>query len=355
MHNRHVNDQLSEYIDGMLGPEEASAVKEHLDHCPDCMNEYAEMVKIIGYMSQMESLEMPEFFVEKVHERLKKRSLRRRVFQGLFFPLKIKLPLEIAGLAAAALLVVYITAIRGRPHVYELTVAQKPQPMAVLEESTVVLEEKKIDRDAKINEAAALNKRARPPTELKDKEMEKGEKRVETVEAIPSGKKEQLPTTPQAPQAKQKEAAAIAGETTLHSQEVHKRAKHGEVLLEDKFERKAEAGAEALSSREPRKNEEPGHEIDAAEIAEIKKEAPDKMAYQEQSLQNIIIALGGKVLESETKGDARISESLIIEIPAEKYPELLQILEERGTIQKPFPALKEKDRTRVQIRINLLH
>jgi hypothetical protein len=46
-------------------------------------------------------------------------------------------------------------------------------------------------------------------------------------------------------------------------------------------------------------------------------------------------------------------ESLVIEIPAKKYHELIQILEERGDIHKPYPDIEEKDQEIVTIRVVL--
>ncbi|MEE9500848.1 MAG: DUF2275 domain-containing protein [Candidatus Aminicenantaceae bacterium] len=326
MNDRHMRDKLSGYIDGMLSQGEASEVKEHLDRCPACMEEYKEMVKIIGHMNQMESLETPEFFVEKVHERLEKLSSLQRFIKGLFFPLKVKIPLELAGVTAAALLVIYIVGVRGKQHVYELAYAQRSQ-------LPTVLQEQKMERGAVLEEAITVSKKAQSAPELQDEKMEKRDKRAEAEEAISPSKKE-LPAS--APQEKRMERQ----EPDLAHQK-------------EKIDRKTQIEAEALSITNAQRSEDRSLEIADKEKGEAEKDAPRMATPREENLQDIIIALGGKIIESEYNKDTQVLESLIIEIPVDNYPKLIKTLEERGEIQKPHPAIKEQDQEIIQIRIRL--
>ncbi|NOR12389.1 MAG: hypothetical protein GQ545_03965 [Candidatus Aminicenantes bacterium] len=296
MNDRHVRDKLSEYIDGMLSQEEASAVKEHLDRCPDCMEEYEEMVKIIGQMNQMESLETPEFFVEKVHERLEKPLPLKKLVKGLFFPLKIKIPLELAGVAAAALLVIYIVGVRGKQHVYELTYAQRSQPLTVLQEQ-------KMEREVEVDEITTLSKKEPPASAPQEKRMERREPDL-----------------------------------------AHQ---------EEKIDRKAQIGAEATTIANAQRREDFNLEIADKEKGEAEKDVPRMATPREGNLQDIITALGGKIIESEYNKDTQVLESLIIEIPVDNYPKLIKTLEERGEIQKPYPAIKEKDQEVITIQLIL--
>jgi hypothetical protein len=321
-----VRDKFSEYIDGMLSQEEASAVKEHLDHCPACMDEYEETVKIIGHMNQMESLDPPDSFVEKVHERIEGPSSLQKLIKGLFFPLKIKIPLELAGVAAAALLVIYIVGVRGKQHVYELAFAQRSEPL-------VALQEQIMERGAKVDETTTLSKKAQPALKLEEEKMEMREKRVEAEEAISPSKKEP-PTS--APHEKRMERQ----ESDLAHQE-------------EKIERKAEIEAEATTIANAQRREDFNLEIADKEKGEAEKDVPRMATPREKNLQGIITALGGKIIESEYNKDTQVLESLIIEIPVDNYPKLIKTLEERGEIQKPYPSIKEKDQGTIKIRISL--
>lgn len=313
MNDRHMRDKLSGYIDGMLSQGEASAVKEHLDRCPACMEEYKEMVKIIGHMNQMESLETPEFFVEKVHERLEKLSSLQRFIKGLFFPLKVKIPLELAGVTAAALLVIYIVGVRGKQHVYELAFSQRSQPLAVLQEQ-------KMERGAKVDETITVSK-----------------KELSVL----------------APQEKKKEGLDKVEEAVPRSKMVKEKGVRGLQPQEEKIEREIQIEAEAPSVAKAQRREDLSLEIADKEKGEAEKDAPRMATPREENLQDIIIALGGKIIESEYNKDTQVLESLIIEIPVDNYPKLIKTLEERGEIQKPHPVIKEQDQEIIQIRIRL--
>lgn len=343
MNDRHVRDKLSEYIDGMLSQEEASSVKEHLDRCSDCKVEYMEMVKIIGHMNQMENLETPEAFAEKVHERLNKAFSLHRLVKGLFFPLKIKIPLELAGVAAAALLVIYIVGIREKQHVYELAFVDRSQPLAVLQEQI-------LETEAEIDKAGTLGKKEQPELKLEEEKMEKRDKRVEAEDALTLGKKE-LPAL--APQEKRIERQAKAEEAAPRGKMIKKEGARGLKAQEEPTQQKIQLEAEAPSSAKVKRIEEVPLEIADKEKGEPQKDSSPKETHREEKLQDIITALGGKILESEYKKDTQVLVSVIIEIPAEKYQELIQTLKEQGEIEKPYPTIKEKEQETIQIRIVL--
>ena len=118
-------DLLSEYVDGILGDNEASMVKRHLDDCPDCRTTYESMVKVMGHMNRMENVDEPSDFLEKVNARLDKESTWKEFVRRLFFPLKIKLPLELAAVAVAIALIVHFSGIGDAPPLYEITMSTK--------------------------------------------------------------------------------------------------------------------------------------------------------------------------------------------------------------------------------------
>jgi hypothetical protein len=346
MNDRHVRDKLSEYIDGMLSQEEASAVKEHLDRCPDCLEEYEETVKIIGHMNQMESLETPEFFVEKVHERIEKSKSLKRLVKRLFYPLRIKIPLELAGVAAAALLVIYIVGIQGKQHVYELAYAQRSQPLTVLQEQ-------KMERGAVLEEAITVSKKAQPALELQDEKMKKKDKRAVAEEAAPPGTKEPPAFAPQEKKLDKGERRVGAKEEILRSKMVQETREPDFAHKDEQIERKAQIKADTPSVAKGQKREDLSLEVADKEEGEAEKDALQKPILREKSLEDIVDALGGKIIELEYNENTQVLESLILEIPAEKYQKLIQALEEQGDIRKPYPAIKEKSQEIITIRLIL--
>ena len=124
-----VKNLLSEYIDGMLSEENTSMVKDHLARCTDCSETYESMRRIIGHMNQMESIDEPADFLERVNARLERRFSLAGAFRRLFVPLRIKIPLELAGVAAAVVLIIYFAGIRNDRTLHEITVSMDEIPV----------------------------------------------------------------------------------------------------------------------------------------------------------------------------------------------------------------------------------
>jgi hypothetical protein len=107
MKNNHVSSLLPDYCDGLLTPEEASEVKEHLAGCADCREELRFMKKYLKHAKSFPAVPVPGDFLEKIHARIDAPA-RGGIIRTLFLPLKIKLPLEAAGAFALTVLAVFI-------------------------------------------------------------------------------------------------------------------------------------------------------------------------------------------------------------------------------------------------------
>lgn len=120
-----VKELLSAYADGVLTEAETSLVKEHLDLCPDCMDTYEAMSRIIEHMHHMETVVEPDGFLDRVNARLEKPSFLAGVFRRLFVPPGVKLPLELAAVAVALVLIFYLAGFWADGDLYEITISLK--------------------------------------------------------------------------------------------------------------------------------------------------------------------------------------------------------------------------------------
>lgn len=105
---RQVTELLSAYVDDALDPVTKVEVEEHLAGCPTCPAELASLRTYLEAMSSLPPVRAPADFLTSVHERLEQPGLVKRFLAWLFFPVKTKLPFEMAGLVAASLLVVLL-------------------------------------------------------------------------------------------------------------------------------------------------------------------------------------------------------------------------------------------------------
>jgi hypothetical protein len=101
------HELLSAYVDDVLLPKERQQLEEHLAVCPACMEELQALEAYLAAMHSLERIDAPRDFIHGVHERLDRASLLRRLAKKIFVPLHIKIPLELAGIAAALLIAVF--------------------------------------------------------------------------------------------------------------------------------------------------------------------------------------------------------------------------------------------------------
>ncbi len=93
MGHEEIRHRLSEYIDGSLTDEEKSEIESHLRTCSACTDAYRELQKAIEH-KVVEEVELPTLMTQNVMAEIRSEgSERKKLFQKLFLPLFIKIPL----------------------------------------------------------------------------------------------------------------------------------------------------------------------------------------------------------------------------------------------------------------------
>jgi len=108
MNCEEIKNLLSEYLDRELNQGACELVEEHLDNCPVCREELQVLKECLKSLGSLKKVEPPSDFLSQVHARLEGQASFKAAFKKIIFPLHIKIPLEAAGLAAAAVLLFYI-------------------------------------------------------------------------------------------------------------------------------------------------------------------------------------------------------------------------------------------------------
>ncbi len=101
-------DLLSLYIDGLLEEDDRRALEQHLTSCNACAKELMVLSLVVKDIHSLGRIATPEGFMNKLEARIrheKSSSFFTRMISRMFFPLKVKIPLEAAGLAAVAVIV----------------------------------------------------------------------------------------------------------------------------------------------------------------------------------------------------------------------------------------------------------
>ena len=101
---------LSAYCSGDLDPSMAARVELHLASCGACRAELAELTTTLRLIRSTPEVEPPPWLTAQVMARLKAQQTEKRSWlQRIFFPLHIKLPMEVMALLMVCVTGWYIT------------------------------------------------------------------------------------------------------------------------------------------------------------------------------------------------------------------------------------------------------
>ncbi|MFH1147876.1 MAG: DUF2275 domain-containing protein [Pseudomonadota bacterium] len=112
-----IREFLSAYMDNALDQDTCRLVEEHIAECKHCEIELLVLRRASEQLGALETVRAPGDFLEKLHRRVEKTSFFDRIRRALFVPAKIKVPLELAGVLATAVLVISIVLNNKAPEV----------------------------------------------------------------------------------------------------------------------------------------------------------------------------------------------------------------------------------------------
>ncbi len=104
-----ISEKLSAYIEKQLSTEEKMQIDAHLKTCAKCSLALKDLKKTIEYMQGIEEIEPPQWLSQKVMARVREEAEQKEgIWQKLFYPLHIKLPLEAVATILIAVAAIYV-------------------------------------------------------------------------------------------------------------------------------------------------------------------------------------------------------------------------------------------------------
>lgn len=307
-----IQEKLSAYIEGIISSEEKALIEEHLKSCQKCSESLADLRKTMEYVKNLEEIEPPAWLTQKVMARVRSEvKPKKGIFQRLFYPLHVKLPIEIAATIAIAITTIYIFK------------TIQPEIKFV-----------KIPSEEMITQIPSQEKGKTPPTdESKEKvippspPLEKGDKRgFEAVQPMPSKKPETMDklAVPKAPAlvTKQEEIRPFAG-----------------ALAKEESRRETLSAALKAKTLAERKRESISLTIDVKDIETDSKE-----------IEKILMQCGGKVIKTELLENKNV---LLAEINSEVVKGLIEKLKLIGEVKEKGVDLKGLKVATTQFRGNI--
>ncbi|MCK7510994.1 MAG: DUF2275 domain-containing protein [Desulfobacterales bacterium] len=103
-----IENLLPLYSEGTLSDAEKRVVEEHLSDCAACQKELAYLQKAGQLVNHLSDVEEPPWFQQKIMARVREEAGKKSFAQKWFYPLRIKIPMQIMATIVIAVLAVYI-------------------------------------------------------------------------------------------------------------------------------------------------------------------------------------------------------------------------------------------------------
>jgi len=309
MECKDIQKRLSAYIEKAVTPKQKAAIDAHLKQCKRCRQDLADLKRTIKYVQQLKDVEPPAWLAQRVMARVRSEAeAKQRIWQRLFLPVHIKLPLEAIALIFIAVGTLYIFK------------TMQPQ-MQLAKIPTETREMAPAPATAPTKEApAALSKESPAPARAGDQLMYA--KKFETSE---QGSVEM--TKAPAAMARQEEAGpAVPAAGTTYRDESGRRG-----LLAPKA-----VGPKTAA---------PGKAKEVRFLITVK-----DLEIASRDIEETLQLLGGKAIKTEPLGNKAV---IAAEIDANKVQELLDQLNLIGEVQEKGMAA-EAGEGAVGIRIDIL-
>jgi len=290
---------LSEYLDDALDEKAKALAEEHLRTCAACQKELDSLKALVKGIGSLESVKAPADFLDQLHKRMERRSKISEIWEWLFYPLRVKIPLQLAGAAVMAFLIFSILPMQQAP----LRLYSKSEPEKKAEEKTYYVDESKEMKAAGRSEA--LVQKAATHGQAKDKE----------TRDVALKLKKQVLAKAAAPEPSAAPAPASPAVLEMQRQKLATRAPTQEDKKEDALEKEPESFF---------------------------------------SITKAIEAAKGKLLSIDYNQQTGRPESIQAEVPAGQISFLYEKLKELGDLQVPPETRTEKDSDLVHVRIRLL-
>jgi hypothetical protein len=335
-----IRELFSEYLDEVLDGPAKAALEAHLSSCEACRKELESLRSVLRELHSLEPVEPPLDFLAQLHERMEKRPWFQRVLRRLFFPLKVKIPLQLAG----ALAVVFL--------VFSVLLVQHPEYMLPARQAKLA---------AKVPMEQAKEGVIKGEAESRLSETEAA--RAPLVAAPPSPADER----PAPPAARRSAPAAMKmKDANLRSMQEAKAVRRSDsavdrALLEDRAsvdlivrmkKQKAEmafSSAVTGTSREAR----PGMVAGAAKGMALRGQESKETDPAFRKVKHLIEKAQGKVLSVDYDKDTGEVDSVHAEIPASQYSTLYNGLSTLGDVQAPAQAQPKADHAPVELRVKV--
>jgi hypothetical protein len=230
---KEIENNLSLYLDDSLSDADKQAVEEHLKSCPRCTKALVQLSKTHTLVNNLAEVEPPAWFKQKIMAKVREKAEKKSFVQKLFYPLRIKIPVQILATVFIAVLAVYIYR-AGEEQMKEVVPSSAPAPFMEVQKSQLPEQKMKTSADENIQKEDHVIEKKGMPRE-KVREMAADAAKDVNGQIVPDIKADKYVSAPAAKSVelsgaeleKKKESnilgAAIKASRTPHAQSVMQR------------------------------------------------------------------------------------------------------------------------------------
>ncbi|MBN1470700.1 MAG: DUF2275 domain-containing protein [Syntrophaceae bacterium] len=131
---KDIQNNLPLYLDDSLSAADKKAVEEHLKICPQCTKTLSQLSKTETLVNSLHPVDPPPRFKQEIMAKVREEAEKKNLIQKLFYPLQIKIPVQIFATVCIAVVAVYIYR-AGEEQMKEAVPSSAPAPVVEFQKS----------------------------------------------------------------------------------------------------------------------------------------------------------------------------------------------------------------------------
>lgn len=151
---KDIENDLPLYLDDLLTAGDKKAVEEHVKSCSRCKQELVRLSETQTVVGTLSEVDPPPWFKQQIMARVREESGKKGWAEKWFYPLKIKIPVQIFATVCIAVLAVYIYR-TGDDRMKEVMPSQVPPPVVEIREDRSAAQTTELSHDADKQKAAS--------------------------------------------------------------------------------------------------------------------------------------------------------------------------------------------------------
>ena len=199
---KDIKNSLPLYLDDSLSDTDKKAVEEHIKTCPQCTKTLSELSKTETMVNSLSDVNPPPWLKYRIMARVREEAEKKSFVQKWFYPLQVKIPVQIFATICIAVLVVYIYR-SGEERMKEVVPSSVPAPVMEVQKSKLPEEklrssaDKAIQKEEQLIEKKEMRRESIPAAAVdaaKDvKQQFDSDKKTDRYESAPAAESVTLP------------------------------------------------------------------------------------------------------------------------------------------------------------------